>query len=39
MRAGKVGSVLVTTSMGWLLGILYRKDAEEKLDGMADQGR
>jgi len=39
MRAGKVGSVLVSTSTGRLIGILYRKDAEEKLEGSADQGR
>ena len=34
MRARRVGSVLVTTSTGRLVGILYRKDAEEKLGGM-----
>ncbi len=31
MRARNVGSVLVTTSTGHLIGVLYRKDAEEKL--------
>ena len=31
MRAKRVASVLVTTSTGRLIGILYRKDAEEKL--------
>ena len=31
MRARKVGSVLVTTSTGQLIGTLYRTDAEEKL--------
>ena len=31
MRARKVSSVLVTTSTGRLIGILYRRDAEEKL--------
>ena len=31
MRAMSVGSVLVTTSTGRLIGILYRRDAEEKL--------
>ena len=34
MSAKRVGSVLVTASTGRLVGILYRKDAEEKL-GMA----
>lgn len=33
MRERKVGSILVTTSDGVLLGILYRKDAEEMLSG------
>ncbi len=32
MRARKVGSIVVTTSTGWLIGILYRKDAEAKLE-------
>ncbi len=36
MRAKNVGSVLVTTSTGQLIGILYRTDAEEKL-GMAPE--
>ena len=31
MRAKNVGSVLVTTSTGHLIGVLYRNDAEEKL--------
>ena len=31
MSAKKVRSVLVTTSTGHLIGVLYRKDAEEKL--------
>ena len=31
MRAKSVGSVIVTTSTGHLLGVLYREDAEEKL--------
>ncbi len=31
MRARNVGSVLVTTSTGHLMGVLFRKDAEEKL--------
>ena len=31
MRARKVGSIIVTTSTGRLIGILYRQDAEEKL--------
>ncbi len=31
MRARNVGSVLVTTSTGQLIGVLYRTDAEEKL--------
>ncbi len=31
MRARNVGSALVTTSTGQLIGILYRTDAEEKL--------
>lgn len=39
MGARKVGSMLVTTSTGRLIGILYRKDAEEKLDGSANQVR
>ena len=30
MRAKHVASVLVTASTGQLIGILYRKDAEEK---------
>ena len=31
MRSRRVGSILVTASTGHLIGILYRKDAEEKL--------
>ena len=31
MRARRVGTIIVTTSTGHLIGILYRKDAEEKL--------
>ncbi len=31
MRSGGVGTILVTTSIGHLVGILYRKDAEEKI--------
>ena len=31
MRAKSVASVLVTASTGQLIGVLYRKDAEEKL--------
>ncbi len=31
MRARRVGSIVVTTSTGRLMGILYRKDAEAKL--------
>ena len=31
MRARKVGSALVTTSTGRLIGMLFRKDAEKKL--------
>ncbi len=31
MRARKVGSVVVTTSTGHLIGVLFRKEAEEKL--------
>ncbi len=31
MRAKGAGSVVVTTSTGHLLGVLYREDAEEKL--------
>ncbi|MCH8949299.1 MAG: CBS domain-containing protein [Chloroflexi bacterium] len=31
MRAMRVGSILVTTSTGRLLGILHRQDAEKKL--------
>ena len=34
MRARNVGSIVVTTSTGRLLGILYRKDTEAKLGGM-----
>ncbi len=34
MRARRVGSIVVTTSTGRLIGILYRKDAEEKLRRM-----
>ncbi len=33
MRARRVGIILVTTSTGHLMGILYRKDAEQKLGG------
>ena len=32
LRVRNVSSVLVTTSTGYLIGILYRKDAEEKLE-------
>jgi CBS domain-containing protein len=35
MSARRVGSILVTTSTGRLLGILHRKDAEEKLGASA----
>ncbi len=31
MRARRVGSVVVTTSTGRLIGVLYRTDAEERL--------
>jgi len=31
MRARRVGSIIVTTSTGHLVGLLYRKDAEERL--------
>ena len=31
MRARRVGSIVVTTSTGHLIGVLYRKDAEERL--------
>ncbi len=31
MRAMRVGSILVTTSTGRLIGILYRQDGEKKL--------
>ena len=31
MREKKVGSVIITNSAGVLIGILYRKDAEERL--------
>lgn len=31
MREKKVGSVIITNSDGALIGILYRKDAEERL--------
>ena len=31
MRARRVGSVVVTTSTGHLIGVLYREDAEKKL--------
>ena len=31
MREKKVGSVIITNSDGVLIGILYRKDAEERL--------
>ena len=31
MREKKVGSVIITNSDGVLLGLLYRKDAEERL--------
>ena len=33
MRTRKVGSIVVTTSTGQLIGVLYRKDAEAKLGG------
>lgn len=32
LRDRRVGSILVTTSSGRLVGILYRKDAEEQLE-------
>ena len=35
MRARRVGSILVTTSTGRLIGILYREDAEERLASRA----
>lgn len=31
LRGRKVGSIVVTTSTGHLIGVLYRKDAEERL--------
>ena len=31
MRTRRVGSILVTTSTGQLIGVLYRKDAEARL--------
>ncbi len=31
MRARRVGSIVVTTSTGQLIGVLYRKDAQAKL--------
>ncbi len=33
MRARRVGSIVVTTSTGQLIGVLHRKDAEAKLRG------
>ena len=32
MREKKVGSVIITNSDGMLIGLLYRKDAEERLN-------
>jgi predicted transcriptional regulator len=31
MRERRVGSVIVTTSTGHLIGVLYREDADQKL--------
>jgi len=36
MRSRRVGSLLVTTSQGGLLGILYREDAERALGEAVD---
>lgn len=37
LRKRKVGSILVTTSTGQLIGVLYRKDAEDALAREAKQ--
>ena len=38
MREKKVGSVIITNSDGGLIGVLYRKDAEERLQGNQSTG-
>jgi CBS domain-containing protein len=39
MRERKVGSVIITNSDGVLLGLLYRKDAEERLSEEKPTGK